>query len=159
MRKSEELFFQYLTTEVGRLKIIATREALVAIRFTEEIERDREMANAITRKTALQLKEYFDGKRKIFDLPLELRGTPFQNRVWEALREIPYGETKSYSEIAEAIGNPKAARAVGLANNKNPVPIIVPCHRVIGKNGNLTGYAGGLWRKEKLLELENENSE
>lgn len=101
-----------------------------------------------------QLTEFFTGDRKGFDLPLALIGTDFQKSVWQALLTIPYGETRSYQDIAILIGNPKASRAVGLANNKNPISIIVPCHRVIGKDGSLTGYGGGLAAKKYLLELE-----
>jgi len=98
-----------------------------------------------------QLGEYFAGKRRVFDLPLHLNGTEFQRRVWRALTEIPYGETWSYGELAKRIGNPKASRAVGLANGRNPVSILVPCHRVIGADGSLTGYGGGVQRKQWLL--------
>ncbi len=101
-----------------------------------------------------QLVEYFRGTRKAFQLPLDLRGTPFQLKVWKQLQAIHYGETMSYKEVAEAIGIPKAVRAVGGANNQNPIPIIIPCHRVIGSNGALVGYGGGLERKEHLLNLE-----
>lgn len=101
-----------------------------------------------------QLEEYFAGRRTEFDLPLALTGTPFQQRVWTALREIPFGETVSYGELAERIGRPTAARAVGLANGRNPVGIIVPCHRVVGSSGDLTGYGGGLDRKRHLLAFE-----
>ena len=101
-----------------------------------------------------QLSEYFSGKRKTFNLPLLLKGTDFQKQVWQALLKIPFGVTRSYKQIAEAIGNPKAVRAVGMANNKNPLLIVVPCHRVIGANGKLVGYAVGLDKKEYLLRLE-----
>jgi methylated-DNA-[protein]-cysteine S-methyltransferase len=101
-----------------------------------------------------QLEEYFSGRRRHFDLPLDLRGTEFQKRCWRELLKIPYGETRSYAEIARAIGNPSAVRAVGLANGQNPIAIIVPCHRVIGSDGSLTGYGGGLDVKRRLLELE-----
>lgn len=101
-----------------------------------------------------QLAEYFDGRRKEFDVPLVVPGTPFQKKVWDALMQIPYGETRSYAEQAKAIGNPKAVRAVAKANGDNRVGIIIPCHRVIGSNGELTGYGGGLWRKRHLLDLE-----
>ena len=101
-----------------------------------------------------QLDEYFAGERREFDLPLNPAGTPFQLAVWDALKTIPYGEIRSYGEIAEQIGRPGAARAVGLANGRNPISIVVPCHRVIGANGTLTGYAGGLERKQQLLSLE-----
>ncbi|MBN1937224.1 MAG: methylated-DNA--[protein]-cysteine S-methyltransferase [Anaerolineae bacterium] len=102
----------------------------------------------------VQLDEYFSGVRRVFDLPLGLHGTEFQQRVWRQLLEIPYGQTASYAEVARALGNPQAVRAVGLANGKNPISIIVPCHRVIGSDGNLVGYGGGLWRKEWLLKHE-----
>ncbi|SFH57409.1 methylated-DNA--[protein]-cysteine S-methyltransferase [Pisciglobus halotolerans] len=101
-----------------------------------------------------QLEEYFTGKRTVFDLPLDVSGTPFQISTWEALKEIPFGETKTYGEIATAIGNPKAVRAVGTAIGSNPISIIVPCHRVIGKDGRLTGYGNGLPMKKRLLMLE-----
>ena len=102
----------------------------------------------------MQLDEYFRGERKTFDLPLAPKGTDFQKKVWNALQKIPYGETKTYGEIAAAVGNPKGARAVGMANNKNPIGIIIPCHRVVGANGKLVGYAGGMDKKEWLLQLE-----
>ena len=101
-----------------------------------------------------QLREYFAGTRRTFDLPLAPRGTAFQQRVWAALRAIPYGETRTYGELAAAIGSPSASRAVGMANHHNPIPIVIPCHRVIGANGTLTGYTGGLEIKRKLLALE-----
>ncbi len=109
---------------------------------------------ALIKEAARQLNEYLDGNRKTFDIPLALEGTPFQKAVWKALTDIPYGQTRSYREIAESIGCPKACRAVGMANNKNPATIFVPCHRVIGSNGNLVGYAGGMDIKKRLLELE-----
>ncbi|WP_044640919.1 methylated-DNA--[protein]-cysteine S-methyltransferase [Risungbinella massiliensis] len=105
-------------------------------------------------KYVQQLQEYFDGDRKKFTLPLDLRGTAFQTSVWQALTQIPYGQAWSYSDIAERIDNPKAVRAVGTANGANPIPIVIPCHRVIGKNATLTGFRGGLDMKEKLLQLE-----
>lgn len=101
-----------------------------------------------------QLEEYFEGNRHTFELSLYLCGTPFQLKVWDALQEIPYGETKTYKEVAQMIGKPKAVRAVGTANNRNPIPIIIPCHRVIGSNGTLVGYGGGIDKKEHLLEVE-----
>lgn len=108
----------------------------------------------IIKEAARQLQEYLDGNRTSFELPLNPQGTEFQKNVWKALCQIPYGETRSYKQVAEAIGNPKAPRAVGMANNKNPIMIIIPCHRVIGSNGSLIGYAGGLHIKERLLALE-----
>lgn len=109
---------------------------------------------SVIKKAYSQLKEYFDGKRKKFDLPINPKGTPFQKLVWEQLRKIPYGKTMSYKDIAIMAGNPKACRAVGMANNKNPIIIITPCHRVIGSNGSLTGFGCGLELKQKLLNLE-----
>jgi len=108
----------------------------------------------LIKKAALQFGEYFKGKRKSFILPLTMNGTDFQMKVWNALKKIPYGKTVSYGELAAMIGNPKACRAVGMANNRNPIAIIVPCHRIIGHDGSLTGYGGGLKLKSLLLELE-----
>lgn len=108
----------------------------------------------VLRKAYEQLMEYFERKRKVFDFPMEPRGTEFQRRVWNALTEIPWGETRSYADIAAALGKPKAVRAVGGANHHNPIAIFIPCHRVVGKNGSLTGYGGGLPLKEYLLKLE-----
>ncbi|QNS03303.1 methylated-DNA--[protein]-cysteine S-methyltransferase [Streptomyces xanthii] len=113
-------------------------------------ERDERPFGAVVE----QLEAYFQGELKEFDLPLDLHGTPFQRSVWERLRQIPYGETRTYGELAEALGNPGASRAVGLANGKNPVGVIVPCHRVVGADGSLTGYGGGLTRKRRLLDFE-----
>jgi methylated-DNA-[protein]-cysteine S-methyltransferase len=108
----------------------------------------------LIKETCNQLTAYFDGKRKIFDIPLQLIGTPFQQRVWAALQTIPYGDVWSYKRLAETVGSPMGYRAVGMANNRNPVSIIVPCHRVVGADGSLVGYAGGLDRKKYLLEIE-----
>jgi methylated-DNA-[protein]-cysteine S-methyltransferase len=108
----------------------------------------------LIRKAAKQLNEYLAGRRKTFELPLDPEGTPFQKAVWKTLTGIPYGESRTYKDIAETVGNPKACRAVGMANNKNPIAILIPCHRVIGAGGKLVGYAGGLDIKKKLLELE-----
>jgi methylated-DNA-[protein]-cysteine S-methyltransferase len=112
----------------------------------------------LIQKAASQIREYFDGMRTAFDLPLAPRGTGFQTAVWKALQTIPYGQTRSYRDIAVLVGSPKAYRAVGMANNRNPIAIIVPCHRVVGSDGSLTGYAGGLSVKERLLALESRRS-
>lgn len=109
----------------------------------------------VLRQTKAELLEYFRGERKHFSVPVNPKGTEFQKKVWKALQEIPYGETRSYKEIAERTGNPKACRAVGMANNRNPIAIIIPCHRVVGADGTLTGYAGGLDVKKYLLDMEN----
>ena len=111
-------------------------------------------AHSVLRDAQRQLNEYFAGQRRVFSLPLDFKGTDFQQRVWQALLTIPYGQTRSYLQIAEQLGNPKAVRAVGAANGKNPISIIAPCHRVIGSNGRLTGFAGGLDAKARLLALE-----
>ena len=118
-------------------------------------EMQEEPQNPLLQDTMRQLQEYFAGTRKSFSIPLDLQGTDFQKKVWNVLLSIPYGETRSYSDIARAIGKPDAVRAVGAANGRNPLSIIVPCHRVIGQNGSLTGYAGGLEIKKMLLDLEN----
>lgn len=112
------------------------------------------MNTPLLKMAAEQLREYFEGERKDFNLPLSPVGTKFQLKVWKALQTIPYGETRSYRQVAEIIGNPKACRAVGMANNRNPIAIIIPCHRVIGADGNLVGYGGGLDLKQQLLDLE-----
>lgn len=112
----------------------------------------------LIKKTYSQLKEYFDGNRNSFDVPISAKGSQFQMKVWKELQKIPYAETATYKEIAENIGNKNASRAVGMANNKNPIAIIIPCHRVIGSNGNLTGYASGIEIKKFLLDLEKQNS-
>lgn len=142
----------YLETPIGGLTLFEEGGALVRIDFGKtaaETER-----TALLDEAARQLAAYFAGKLRTFALPLAPAGTPFQRGVWAALREIPYGETRSYAEIAAMAGCPRGYRAVGLANNRNPLPILIPCHRVIGANGALTGYAGGLAVKEKLLRLE-----
>lgn len=144
-----------MDSPVGKLMIVQQEEAVKEILFEEKITdavplRSTELLLCAQR----QLNEYFSGSRKVFSLPLALTGTPFQRKVWQQLTQIPYGEVRSYGQIAQAVGNPKACRAVGAANHCNPIPILVPCHRVVGANGSLTGYAGGLWRKNLLLQLE-----
>lgn len=153
------MFFSYMNSPVGRLLLAADGEALKLISF--ETGRHVRQPDAGWRRdeTPLrdamrQLDEYFAGERRDFDLPLRPDGTAFQQSVWQALRDIPYGETESYGALAKRIGKPKAVRAVGASNGLNPLPIVLPCHRVIGANGNLTGYGGGLEVKQKLLALE-----
>ncbi|NTV77680.1 MAG: methylated-DNA--[protein]-cysteine S-methyltransferase [Clostridiales bacterium] len=147
-------YFTY-QTKIGDITIQADESFLHSVSFGagESLEGSRE-ENSLIKKCILQIEEYLDGNRKLFDLPMNPKGTEFQKKVWKALLEIPYGETRSYGEIARRIGTPGGSRAVGMANNKNPLAIIVPCHRVIGADGRLVGYGGGLPRKEKLLELE-----
>ena len=140
-------------TGLGSVTFIEEDGALLAISMQRSLE-GVEKETSLTKEAYTQLSEYLKGKRKTFDLPFKMRGTQFQLQVWNALLDIPYGETRSYKQIAEAIGNPKAVRAVGMANNRNPLLIIVPCHRVIGKNGSLVGYGEGLEMKEFLLRLE-----
>ena len=147
--------------EIGDMVIGEENEKIVLIEFLKDIKVKRKIINSSKKietkeikKAYIELKEYFEGGRKVFDIPIKLNGTDFQKKVWEELLKIPYGETKSYLDIAKSIGNPKACRAVGGAYNKNPIMIIVPCHRVIGKNGDLVGYAGGIEVKQKLLDLE-----
>lgn len=144
---------EYSETQIGLLKITANDHSVCKIELNAN-RSEPENGNEITAECIKQLNEYFSGERIEFDIPVEPEGTDFQLKVWRALCSIPYGETRSYSGIAEAIGKPEAQRAVGMANNKNPIPIIIPCHRVIGKNGSLTGYAGGIEMKKKLLEAE-----
>ena len=143
-----------IKTPIGPLTLQADEVAVTAIRFGAGGAQD---ASPLLDAAEAQLREYFAGARRTFDLPLAPHGTAFQQRVWAALRAIPYGETRTYGELAAAIGSPNASRAVGMANHRNPIPIIIPCHRVIGENGTLTGYAGGLEVKQKLLALEGIN--
>ena len=157
------MFYKIYDFEIGKLAICEDNGKIVLVNVVKTKEDIEEMAkNSIQKETSLikntkqQLDEYFAGKRKKFDIPIKLDGTDFQIKVWKELLKIPYGETCSYLDIAKCIGNPKASRAVGMANNKNKIIIIVPCHRVIGSNKKLVGYACGLDVKEKLLELERE---
>lgn len=145
-----------METKIGLLTITEEEGAITEVLFGKVGEDQTFLAEAtpILQETEKQLAEYFAGIRKAFDLPLAPEGTDFQKSVWQALQQIPYGETRSYKEIATAVGNPKASRAVGLANNRNPISIVIPCHRVIGANGKLVGYGGGLGIKEALLQLE-----
>lgn len=135
------------------LYLVATETHLINIQFTQPQKALLQTTELLSMAT-IQLDEYIQGKRTTFSLPFKLTGTPFQLAVWKELQNIPYGQTTSYKEIAQKINKPKAYRAVGMANNKNPLPIIIPCHRVIGSNGKLIGYAGGLKLKNYLLELE-----
>ena len=154
----KKVFIKYMeNTPVGTLKIVSDGKALKEISFFDN-EVLKNEPDSITDEAEKQLKEYFEGRRKSFDLPLSLDGTPFRKKVWNELCNIPYGMTVSYKYIARKI-NCRAARPIGGANNKNPVVIVVPCHRVIGEGGSLIGYGGGLWRKEALLELERKYKE
>lgn len=153
----------YYTSPVGELLIKCTEEAISALLFTDtdQFSKDKSIdlpSSAkypeVMQQCICQLDEYFAGKRREFDLPVTQEGTPFQHSVWKALCDIAYGQTISYMELARRIGNEKSVRAVGTTNGKNQISILIPCHRVIGANGNLTGYGGGLWRKSWLLEHE-----
>lgn len=172
------LYSKKITTPCGPLTLLCDGRTLVAIRFGREADgaatakaaqagaemfekvmptqqtQEARAAQEILEQAAREIGEYFEGKRRAFAVPTAAAGTPFQQAVWNALKEIPYGETRTYGEIARRIGHPRASRAVGQANNRNPLPIVVPCHRVIGASGALTGYAGGLAVKVRLLELE-----
>jgi len=159
------LYNVYHSRELGPIYIVSDGEAIVKIELFEDSwkqlmeEYDLTQSDSpLLQQAVQQLEEYFEGKRKTFDLPLKWKGTPFQEKVWEALCEIPYGSTVGYADVAERIGNPKAVRAVGQANRANELAIVVPCHRVIGKNNKLTGYAGNRVEiKETLLTLEKVN--
>lgn len=148
-----------IDTPIGLLEITATDESIVGVKpvdHEENVAGDA-VANDLVQKCRVELEEYFAGKRKNFDLPLAGEGTDFQKQVWEQLQRIPYGETRTYGEIAKIMGRPKASRAIGMANHNNPILILVPCHRVIGADGSLTGYAAGIEAKKYLLEFEKKN--
>ncbi len=154
-----ESVFTTMKSPVGPLLLIAREGMLTGIEFQRKMATPPEKSLGVASETPFveairQLEQYFRGERKEFDLPLELHGTEFQTDTWCALETIPYGETISYAELARRVGNPKAVRAVGTANGANPLPIVIPCHRVIGTNGKLTGYGGGLDIKQHLLALE-----
>ena len=158
-----QMTYEYKTmrSPVGELKLVANEKGLAAILWENDNPKRIRLSPLVENKkhpvlleTEQQLKNYFTGKQKKFSVKLDFTGTDFQKKVWDALLTIPFGETRSYGQIARQIGSPKAVRAVGAANGKNPISIIAPCHRVIGSNGKLTGFAGGLKAKECLLELE-----
>jgi methylated-DNA-[protein]-cysteine S-methyltransferase len=151
----------FYNTDIGKIGIADNGKAITNIYFNEspKLEDTEIKETDLLKEAAQQLKDYLAGKRKNFNIPLMPEGTEFQQKVWKALQQIPYGETCTYGEIAKKIGNPKACRAVGMANNKNPIGIFIPCHRVIGANGKLVGYAGGLEMKEHLLAIEKINAD
>lgn len=147
--------YEFYETGLGPLTIGDADGAVNIIRFGRIPLKDGiQMETEVTLRAAKEIEEYLAGARTSFDLPLKPEGTPFQKRVWEALLTIPYGETRSYKDMAVLAGSPKGFRAVGMANNHNPIPILIPCHRVIGADGSMTGYGGGLPIKRKLLETE-----
>lgn len=141
-------------SQIGNLKIKTDEGKIVSLSLVNEKISDFKNREKLVQNAIMQIDEYFSGKRKTFSLPLNPKGTPFQKRVWEELRKIPYGKTVSYQDIALCLGNKNLTRAVGGANNKNPIIILIPCHRVIGKNGSLTGFSCGVDIKEKLLKIE-----
>ena len=153
-----------LDTPIGELTLLASDDGLTHVLFADQAPADVGLdaedieegsaADPVLDATASQLAEYFDGERRTFDIPLDLGGTSFQREAWTALADVPYGETRSYAEQAESIGRPGAFRAVGAANGRNPVPIVLPCHRIVGADGSLTGFGGGLAVKEQLLRHE-----
>lgn len=161
---SRSYFYKTMTSPVGLLTLVANEHGLAAVLWeNDDPKRVRlgplheDTQHPVLVEVERQLRDYFGGKREKFELQLDFNGTEFQKKVWEALLTIPFGETRSYAQIAEQIGNPGAVRAVGAANGKNPISIIAPCHRVIGSNGKLTGFAGGMEAKAFLLKLETKN--
>ena len=149
--------YQYLESPVGRLRLVSDGNHITAIEWENlqtGVPTGQEQSDPALNTCISQLEEYFSGERRHFELPLAPQGTEFQRSVWQALAQIPYGELRSYRDIAESLHNPKAVRAVGAANGRNPLPIVVPCHRVVGSDGSLTGFAGGLEAKKVLLRLE-----
>jgi methylated-DNA-[protein]-cysteine S-methyltransferase len=152
------MFVSRLPTPIGELTLTASDSSLTGVYFPTSRHGPApagvDTSNEILTRAATELSEYIAGTRTTFDLPLDPTGTAFERRVWELLRAIPFGTTTSYGELAKRLGDPKEARAVGAANGKNPIPIIVPCHRVIGANGDLTGFGGGIERKRWLLQHE-----
>jgi methylated-DNA-[protein]-cysteine S-methyltransferase len=150
---SSATYYGYCRSELGLIEVGGTESEIVSVEFVER-HRPEPASNAVVREGVRQIDEYMRGERRVFDLPLGLYGTDFQRRVWQQLLTVPYGQTATYQEIADAIGNPLAVRAVGAANGRNPISLVVPCHRIIGHDGHLVGYGGGLWRKEWLLRHE-----
>ena len=147
-----------IPSPLGPLRLVSNGRALVRIEFPDRHGADgRPQRDAVLDQAARELEEYFAGRRRRFAVPLDAAGTAFQKQVWQALRAIPFGELRSYRDVAEQLGKPRAVRAVGAANGRNPIPIVVPCHRVVGSNGQLTGFAGGLNAKRALLALEGVN--
>lgn len=148
-----------MNTKIGMITIIEEENQIIAIEINKKREEECiKKDTLLLKETEKQLMEYLEGKRREFNVPLNPKGTKFMKAVWTALQDIPYGEVRTYKQIAEKVGNPKAARAVGMANHRNPIPIMIPCHRVIGSNGKLVGYALGMEKKRYLLEWEKKNN-
>jgi methylated-DNA-[protein]-cysteine S-methyltransferase len=148
-----DMFYNYFKSPIGLVEIGGTASEVTSLNFVER-RREKTESNPLLDRAARQTAEYFAGKRQVFDLPISYQGTDFQERVWSQLLKVPFGKTASYQDIARGVGNSLAVRAVGAANGKNPISLIVPCHRIIGSDGKLVGYGGGLWRKEWLLKHE-----
>ena len=148
------IYKAYYNSEIGLIEIKGSENGIISLDFAESESDAVTVMPEFLKECVSQLDEYFKGNRREFDVKLDIQGTEFQKKVWRELTNIPYGATETYRGIAVAVGNPKAVRAVGSANHCNKIAILIPCHRVIGSNGNLTGYAGGLWRKEWLLKHE-----
>ena len=146
--------YAVMDSPMGPVTVASTGKGIASIHFGNSVPAGAVTDPSANYQTLEQLTEYFEGKRTQFDLPLDVAGTPFQKAVWNELLRIPYGETRTYGEIAKAIGRPGAARAVGMANHDNPIAVVIPCHRVVGRDGSLTGYAGGVHLKAQLLSIE-----
>jgi len=146
--------YSYVDSPIGTIEIGVNSECVTNLDFVDQPRKTTPHESRVLGLAIEQIEAYFEGRLQVFDLPLELAGTSFQRSVWQALLTVPFGRTASYQQMADIVDNPKAVRAVGAANGQNPVSIIVPCHRIIGKNGSLTGYGGGIWRKEWLLRHE-----
>jgi len=149
----EKICFGYYESSIGLIEVSGTSEAVRSVDFVEQ-QRETSNSNTMVENVVRQIQEYFEGNLREFDAPIDPQGTAFQKAVWRRLLEVPYGRTASYGDIARAVGNPKAVRAVGGANGRNPIAIIVPCHRIIGSDGSMTEYGSGIWRKEWLLKHE-----
>ena len=145
--------FGYISSPIGTVEIGASTETIVSLNFVDRPQKHKSLS-PVLQEALGQVSEYFEGRRRVFEIPIAFRGTEFQHRVWLRLLEVPFGKTASYKDIAVAIGNRRAVRAVGAANRANPISIIIPCHRIVGSDGSLTGYGSGLWRKEWLLQHE-----
>lgn len=154
VRSTMQIYKTYYKSPLGPIEIVSSPTSILALHFVEDMLPGDGEPTFCVKESLKQLEEYFKGERRNFFLTLQTVGTDFQKAVWRHLEKIPYGETTSYGEIADALGKPAASRAVGSANGKNPIAIIIPCHRVIGRNGSLTGYGGGLWRKRWLIGFE-----
>lgn len=148
-----DICYSYFKSPIGFVQIGGTASEVTSLDFVE-LRMEEAESNPLLDRASRQVAEYFAGKRQTFDLPITFQGTEFQERVWRQLLKVPFGRTASYQDIARGVGNSLAVRAVGAANGKNPIALIVPCHRIIGSNGKLVGYGGGLWRKEWLLNHE-----